>query len=344
VANLTGIFKALPEQPEQDTDKLVDLFRNRAELKKEFAVLREEKYKLQDRVKEHRGSIERVQQKLNHLEALLLDPEWVHNVVVYYQLRRLATHCEARVARFAEGLKQQREQRIQDKLLTAWNTEREQRAATAEAKVGEQRMRLQQLEEKLQDERHRLKTMGGLSKMLRGKDAESAVTDIEAEVAAAREREAELLAELDLIEKLEPPPHEGLDIAAKRSINFMILSYVQQLYLLYEEDDLASLAKEASDKSVGAVNYGSKLDCDEILERLAERRAVVEQAGDRAETLKHRAKLIAERAVFHRGDDTVPASSSVDTLFDIAPNGKVSHRDRNLLGENFFGVVKALSR
>lgn len=344
MASLTGIFKALPDQPEQDTDKLVDLFRNRAELKKEFAALREEKYKLQDRVKEHRGSIERVQQKLNHLEALLLDPEWVHNVVVFYQLRRLAAHCEARVARFAEGLKQQRERRIQDRLLAAWNETREAQSAAVEAKVGEQRMRLQQLEDQLQDERHRLETMGGISKMLHGKDAESAVAEIEAEVAAAHEREARLLAELDRIEKLEPPPHEGLDVAAKRSINFMILSYVQQLYLLYEEDDLASLAKDASDKSVGAVNYGSKLDCDEILERLAERRAAVEQVEDRAETLKHRAKLIAERAVFHRADDTVPASTSVDTLFEISPNGKVSHRDRNLLGENFFGVVKALSR
>jgi hypothetical protein len=344
VASLTGIFKALPEQPEQDTDKLVDLFRNRAELKKEFAALRDEKYKLQDRVKEHRGAIERVQQKLNHLEALLLDPEWVHNVVVFYQLRRLAAHCEARVARFAEGLKQRREQRIENRVMAAWNEEIGKQSAAVEAKIGEQRMQLQLLEDRLTTERHKLAMMGGISKMLRGKDAESAVADFEAEVAAAHERESELLGELDRIEKLEPPPHEGLDVAAKRSINFMILSYVQQLYLLYEEDDLASLAKEASDKSVGAVNYGSKLDCDEILERLAERRAAVEQSEDRADTLKHRAKLIAERATFRRDDETVPASSSVETLFEISPNGKVSHRDKNLLGENFFGVVKALSR
>ena len=91
MASLTGIFKAAPEPPQQDTDKLVDLFRNRVELKKEFAALRDEKYRLQDRIKEHRASIERVEQKLNHLEALLLDPEWVHNVVTFYQLRRLAS-------------------------------------------------------------------------------------------------------------------------------------------------------------------------------------------------------------------------------------------------------------
>ena len=343
MASLTGIFKAVPE-PEQDTDKLVDLFRNRAELKKAFAALREEKYTLQDRVKEHRGAIERVQQKLNHLEALLLDPEWVHNVVVFYQLRRLAAHCEARVARFAEQLKQQREQRIHDKAMAAWNKQRARQSAAVESRIGEQRMHLQLLEDRLQTERHKLATMGGLSKMLHGKEAEIAVAQIEADVAAAQARESELLRELDDIEKLEPPPHEGLDVGAKRSINFMVLSYVQQLYLLYEEDELASLAKDASDKSVGAVNYGSKRECDEILERLAARRAAVEQVEDRADILKHRAKLIAERAVFRRNDDTVPAPDSVQTLFEISPNGKVMHRDRNLLGENYFGIAKVLSR
>ena len=120
MASLTGIFKT-EQEPVQDTDKLVDLFRNRSELKKEFAALRDEKYQLQDRVKERQGAVERVQQKLNHLEALLLDPEWVHNVVAFYQLRRLAAHCENKIVRFAEQLKQQREQKIHGKVLASWN-------------------------------------------------------------------------------------------------------------------------------------------------------------------------------------------------------------------------------
>src|SRR5210317_892871 len=136
MANLNGIFKAVPETPEQDNDKLVDLFRNRSELKKEFAALRDEKYRLQDRVKEHRASIERVEQKLNHLESLLLDPEWVHNVVTFYQLRRLSAHCASRLARFAEQLKQQREKRILDKVLESWSARQEQARANAEAAVG----------------------------------------------------------------------------------------------------------------------------------------------------------------------------------------------------------------
>lgn len=343
MASLTGIFKAEPEHA-QDTDKLVDLFRNRAELKKEFAALRDEKYRLQDRIKEHRGAVERVQQKLNHLESLLLDPEWVYNVVVFYQLRRLAAHCENRVALFAEQLKRQREERIQKKLLARWNKKREQESAAIEQQIGEHRMQLQFLEDQLLSERHKLQTMGGLSKMLRGRNAEASVAAIEEKIAAANAREAELLRELDRIASLEPPPHEGLDVATKRSINFMVLSYAQQLYLMYEEDDLAGLAKEASEKSVGAVNYGSKADCDEIVEKLVHRREEVEQAGEFTEILQQRAKLIAQHAVFRNEDDVVPASASVATIYDIRANGQVFQQDANLLGENYFGIARALSR
>jgi len=116
VTNLTGLFKPEPEET-RDNDKLVDLFRNRAELKKEFAALRDEKYQLQDRIKEQEGSTARAQQQMDHLENLLSDRDWVHSVVAFYQLRRLAAKCNAKLAKFAEQLKQQREQRAHGQLL-----------------------------------------------------------------------------------------------------------------------------------------------------------------------------------------------------------------------------------
>ena len=344
MASLTGIFKAVPEPPQQDNEKLVDLFRNRAELKKEFASLREEKYRLQDHIKEHRASIERVEQKLNHLESLLLDPEWVHNVVTFYQLRRLSAHCTSRLARFAEQLKQQREKRILDNVLDGWRADQERARAKVEAALGEQRLAVQRLEDQLQAERHRLDMMGGLSRMMKGKAQSEAIEGIEQSLTEARSRESELLYELDRVESAEPPPNPGLDVAAKRSINFTILAFAQQLYLHYFEDNLVGLAKEAGEKSVGAVNYGDKSDCDEILDRLAKRREKAGQVDTTTEILQRRAKLIAREASFRRDDDVVPVSSTVATVFDISKNGVVSKLDASLLGENYFGLAKVLSR
>lgn len=343
MAGLTGIFNPA-EEPTTDTDKLVDLFRNRSELKKEFAALRAEKYRLEDRVKEHRGAIERVEQKLSHLEALLLDPEWVYNVVTFYQLRRLGAHCEARLARFAEQLKQQRERRIRDHALAAWQKDIDRERRSISGSLGAHRKHMRTLEERLLAERNKMQSMGGLSKLIRGKDQASCIDSIESALAMAHTRETELLGELERIQEREPPPQKGLDVAAKRSINFMILAFAQQLYLDYCEDNLAALAKEASDKSVGAVNYGSKLDSDQIVGRITKRRKEIGQTEPDLAMLKERARQIAGCAEFRSDDETVPTSSSVMTVFDVMGNGAVSRIDANLLGENYFKVAKVLSR
>ena len=119
MSSLTAIFGSA-EDKEQDSDKLLNLYWNRAELKKEFAGMRKEQFKLQDLIKQHEGATARLQQKLDYLEDLLTDSEWVHNVVVFYQLRSLAIRCESKLAKFAEQLKQQREIKQHNNLLAKW--------------------------------------------------------------------------------------------------------------------------------------------------------------------------------------------------------------------------------
>jgi hypothetical protein len=343
VTSLTGLFKAEPEET-QDNNKLVDLFRNRAELKKEFAALRNEKYQLQDRVKQHEGATARVQQKMDHLESLLLDREWVHNVVAFYQLRRLAAHCNVKLSKFAEQLKQQKEQRTHGQVLNEWNEQRDQQAAAIENEIGEQRLQTQLLEDQLQAQRNKLLAMNGIAKMLRKNNLEAEIDEIAARIELDQAKENELLQSLEKVHNLEPPDHEGLDAASKRTINFMILSFVQQLYLHFEEDGLAAMAKEASEKSVGAVNYGTKYECNEIIERIEKRWDSMKSVTEFADVLQKRAKLIADNAVFRSNDDVVPTSGTVATVYSIDVNGVVRKKDANLLGDNYFGVAKVLSR
>ncbi len=228
-------------------------------------------------------------------------------------------------------------------MLFEWNEQRKREAGAVQERIGEHRMQLQTLEDQLQAERQRLATMGGISKLIKGRSSAASIEDVETSIAAAEQSEQELLSELEAIESREPPPHQGLDIDTKRSVNFMILAFAQQLYLDYSEDNLAALAKEASDKSVGAINYGTKYECDRILENLARRREAVDKQGDSPDRLKRRAKLISEHAMFRDDDDAAPAPGTVTTVFDIDANGVVHKLDANLLGENYFGVSKILS-
>ena len=344
VTSLTGLFKPISEE-NQDNDKLVDLFRNRAELKKEFAALRNEKYQLQDRIKQQEGATARVQQKMDHLECLLLDREWVHNVVAFYQLRRLAAHCNAKLARFAEELKQQREKRIRDKSLAEWNAQRDGEAADVEKEVDAHRLQTQLVEDRLKAVHHRLVTLNGVSKVFRGRKLQAEVDEIAANIEMRQAEERELLESLNGIHNRTPPDHhEGLDISTKRSINFMILAFAQQLYLHFEEDGLVAMAKEASEKSVGAINYGSKLDCDAIIERIEKRWDTMESATEHADVLQKRARLLAEHAKFRNDDDALPAPGTAAIVYAIDSNGVVKEKDVNLIGDNYFGISKIVSR
>jgi hypothetical protein len=340
---LTTIFRN-ESADRRETDKLVDLFRNRVELKKEFAALRNEKYQLLDRIKHHQGATARVQQQHAHLENLLRDPEWVHSVTAFYQLRALAEHCEKQLARFAEQLKQQREQRAHSELVASWKKQRMRKAGRIEERIGEHRAATQLLENRLQSERHRMLTMNGISRLFRGRAVAADVSELELQAETAQRVELELLDELDAVRKMIPPDQQGLDIHAKRSINFMILSFAQHLYLHFEEHDLVEMAKEASEKSVGAVNYGHKRDCDVILERLSKRMNTEDDSSELPQLLRNRARLIAEEAEFRNDDDPVPVPATVTTVFSISTGGTVERQHASILGNNYFGIAKVLSR
>lgn len=343
MAVLAGLFGNNEEQ-EQDSDKLLNLYWNRAELKKEFAGLRKEQFRLQDQVKQQEGATARLQQKLEYLENLLIDPEWSASVVVFYQLRGLAQRCERKLSRFAEQLKQQREQKQHNSLLVGWNDERTRETRVVERSLAKLREQVAGLEEKLNVERARLVSMSGFLRIFRRRSVAAVLDGIRTEMAEAQQQELELLDQLQQIKDRRPPENQGLDIPTKRSINSLILAYAQQLYLHLDDADFAVMVKEANDKSVGAVRYGGPAECEHMLKRIQRRIEAMERSNDVASVLQTRSRLIAEKATYRAEDDAVPVATSVATLFDIDGQGQVTTSKANLLGENYWGVAKYLSR
>lgn len=344
MASLTAIFGKGPGKAD-DTEKLLNLYWNRAELKKGFAELRNELYRLQERIKREEGAKLRLQQKLEHLESMLLDPEWVHNVVMHYQLRALDLRCAGRVTRFAEQLKQQREKKQHSQRLAAWNERRKQEAAAIDRQIGELRLKVQMLEDRLQAERHRLATMNGLLRFFRRRSIMRLLERLAAALESTEQDEALLLERYDEIRFREPPSTEGLSVRTKRSINSLILAFAQQLYLHFSrDDDLAGMARDSSQKSVGAINFGSQIDCDELLCMIRTRSDALEHPDGLADILQRCSNLIADRAEYASDEEAIPISSSVTTLFDVDSAGDVTERKVDLLGENYWNLADALSR
>ena len=343
MAVLAGIFGSSQEQS-QDSEKLLHLYWNRAELKKEFAALRKEQYRLRDLVKQQEGETARVQQKLEHLETLLVDPEWAGNVLVYYQLRSFGERCERKVATFAEQLKQQRELKQHNRLLVAWNDERTRERRVVDRQILETRNSVMELEDRLQHEKSQMMAMSGFLKIFRRRAVTARLDALREEIATLQRAEQDLAEQAQQIKNRKPPENQGLDVSTKRSINFMILAYAQQLFLHCGDSDFASLVKEAADKSVGAVRYGSKVDCEAMLKRIQKRAEIMDRSGDVAAVLQKRAQLIGENARFRSEDEAVPSATSVAVVYEINANGNVDTRKGNLLGENYWGIARYLSR
>ncbi len=333
-----------PNDKSPDDDKLLDLYWNRAELKKAFADLRKEKYQLQDRLKHQDGAIARLQQKLEHLEELLIDSEWARSALVFYQLRGLGLRCQRKLSCFAEQLKQQREQRQQNQAMAKWREGVKAELGAIETQLFNTNDSRVKLEDELRALRRKLEDMGGVSRLLRGRSANADIDELAARIEMKERDEAALREQLETVKQRTPPQVAGLEIATKRSINLMILAFAQQLYVGFDDDELVDLVQEACEKSAGSVKYGSDGDCDGLLRRIQRCSAAMEKPGDFAEALQQRAKLIGERAAFASAKDAVPIDGSVETLFRIGASGLVSEGSARLLGENYWGVAAVLSR
>src|SRR5688500_18249582 len=76
-------------RPPADDERLLQLYWNRAELKKELSRLQDERHKLLEQLKNHEATFVRHSEQLLHLEEFLGNPETGAHALVYFQLRSL---------------------------------------------------------------------------------------------------------------------------------------------------------------------------------------------------------------------------------------------------------------
>src|ERR1700716_720567 len=107
-----GFLKLIFRQdaPSEEEDRVLTLFRNRAELKKAYGELQDEIYRLKDRVKQQEGATQRVQEMLVSLEARLGLPESAYPALVFYQLRRLWQTGREIIEQFVGDLSRQQDE------------------------------------------------------------------------------------------------------------------------------------------------------------------------------------------------------------------------------------------
>src|ERR1700749_3228689 len=109
------------EAPPQEEDRVLTLFRNRAELKKAYGKREDEIYRLKDRIKQQEGATQRVQEMLNALETRLGMSDTGYPALVFYQLRRLWQSGREMIEQFVADLVRQQDERERRQHLAEHN-------------------------------------------------------------------------------------------------------------------------------------------------------------------------------------------------------------------------------
>ena len=326
-------------------DRLLDLFWNRAELKKEFARLRRERDELQDRLRQQEGEILRRQQRLEQLEGLLSDPAQAMTVAVYYQLRGLWSYGSRQLRYLLRELSDQELDR---------QTEAERRQF--EALRGRE---LEVLDERLRSARAQVRAArqalvatkrrnSGLRWLLFRHRSRFEVDAAQSVLGAAQAQynQLQVQREQKLAEVLEPT--DSLSLAARRRINLALIAMAQELLLHFSADQLATLAREASARALKDVSFGTASDCRKISRRLARHLVLLESSQFLPAKLGCRRRYLERMVQFRNEADTLPVAASVACIpLKLDADGQAVGRgvlEVNVLTEEYWDLYSVLLR
>src|SRR6204780_979181 len=115
----------------------MQLFQNRAGLKKAYADLKDEFHLLGDRLKQQEGATIRVKEHVDALGDLLADVATGFAALVFYQLRGLGKTCHQQLSQFATDLTRQQEARETARHKSECETERNLRLPDVDRRLQE---------------------------------------------------------------------------------------------------------------------------------------------------------------------------------------------------------------
>lgn len=330
-----------PERREADPEhRVIELFRNRAELKKAYGGLQEEGYRLKDLLKQQEAATARVQDMLNELETRLGSNETAYSTVAFYQLRRLWQNGRELIAQFVVDLSKQQDERERKLHLALHNRQQFTRRQAAEAQVASTRALSEEaaaLVTQLESELGRLTRFWHYFKR---RALEKRIHEAQAAAAAASGSVVVAQAELDALNAEVLPEFPGLSLEARRAINLAAIAYAEALCRRLEviQQPLLQMAREATARRAAADDYGSPKECVMLMAQISRAQRLLASR----EALTEEIRLGTERlkpVVSYRGAaDTCPTSESLGA----APND--SGHVPNVLAEDCWDLFRVLLR
>ncbi len=338
---LGGLVMAARDNGSGFDDRLVQLFRNRAQLKKAHQELQGEFHSLEEKLKNAEASTRRAEERLEAIERLMAKPEAGYNGLVYFQLRSLWRACYDQLAVFAEELRKQQEDRERKKQLQVFNKDRSHRMDEINDLIRRVKDEADDIAGDIAELEKRQGRLSGLWNYFRRREVAARLAERRAEHAGARSRIEELFDRRIKIEGETAPEFPGLSIEGRRIVNIAVIAYAQHLYAYFSESNVARLAREAVTRPIQDLKYGSEKECTHLIDKIQQLMAGLKDSHLKAAGLKDMALDVRRHSEFRNDEDTVPAASSLDGMLA----GSVLTGPRvNVLMEEYWDIYDVFLR
>lgn len=318
------------EVPAED-ERLVALFRNRAQLKQELLALDEERHRLLDRLKLQEGATMRIEEQLDALEQYLGRPSEGYKCLAYFQLKAVWRAAAGRVEQFATELTRQQKDRERKTQLASFEAARRVRVADVDRELLEARVLADQLQAEQRLAQQRLETLNGFWNHFRRKRLQEAIEARRIRIATALAQVTDFGDRRHEIEAEPPPMFEGLSLDGRRAINLAVIAHAEALRERLTAEGLADLARETTRRRVYDASYGDREECLSIMQRASRAIGEIANMQDDLAALKGRIDALRETARYRGVADTVPSPDSL-------------HAAAQVLVDEFWDVYKALQR
>jgi hypothetical protein len=330
-----------------DEERLMQLFQNRAGLKKAYADLKDEFHLLRDRLKQQEGATIRIQEQMDALGDLLGDPKTGFGALVFFQLRALWKACHQQLSTFAADLTRQQEAREVAKHKADVDAEKNARLADADLRLRSAAAEADQQRRHLAEEQQEIARLTAFWHYFKRRRRLKALELLRNHVVSADAAVGDLHSERSAIENEQSPEFPGLSLAARRNINLAIISYAELLCEHADAYGLAARAKEAVARRVHEMNFGSRQDCENYMQRVQKAQAAVVGQKQIGSLVRVKLERLRASCEYRNTADTVPTADSLSppvTELDFDKPKPTPANTWNVLAEDYWDLYTLLLR
>ena len=341
-----GNESTAPDAPEDG--RVVELFRSRAELRKQHEELGQELQRLRDRLKQQEAATARTQEMFTALETRLESADTGLSTLVFYHLRALWGDGREIIGSLIQDLAAKQEERERKAFALEGNRRQfqlrkdsEQQLRQAESQIVAARQQLAALDTKF----------AGLDKWWHRWQRPKVAAQRPALQAAVEMAERSLQgarARCEQIEKGGAGEFPGISVEAKRAINIAGIACAEVLCLRLARTNMVAAARTAMSRREATEHYGDLAACVSIMSDIVKARNLLKQRAGLTQEVAQRSERLRGSATYLAEFETVPipesCSVSEGDVLAHGSQGVTAAKLPNVLAEDTWDLFKVLLR